>query len=36
MEVLTKFQVRVVLGFCLRILQLLWVKVNGAITLERL
>ena len=36
MQILTEFQVRVGLGFCLRVLQLLWMKVNAAITLERL
>ena len=36
MEILMEFQVRVGLGFCLWVLQLLWMKVNAAITLERL
>ena len=36
MEVLMEFQVEVGFGFCLWALQLLWMKVNGAITLERL
>ena len=36
MEILTEFQVREGLGFCLRVMQLLWRKVNAAITLERL
>ena len=35
MEILTELQVRAVLGFCLQVLQLLWIKVNAAITLER-
>ena len=36
MEILMEFQVRVGLGFCLQVLQLLWMKVNAGITLERL
>ena len=36
MEILTEFQVEVGLGFCLQVLQLLWMKVSAAITLERL
>ena len=35
MEILTEFQVRVGLGFCLRVLQLLWMKVNAVITFAR-
>ena len=29
MEILTELQVKVGLGFCLRVLQLLWMKVNA-------
>ena len=36
MEILTEFQVKVGLGFCLWVQQLLWMKVNAVITLERL
>ena len=36
MEILTEFQVKAGLGFCLRVLQLLWMKVSAVITLERL
>ena len=36
MEILTEFQGKLGLGFCLPVLQLLWMKVNAAITLERL
>ena len=35
MEILTEFQVWVGLGFCLKVLQLLWMKVNVAITFCR-
>ena len=36
MKILTEIQVEVGLGFCLQVLQLLWMKVSAAITLERL
>ena len=36
MEILTKFQVVVGLGFCLRVLQILWINVRALTTLERL
>ena len=36
MEVLTEFQELAGLGFCLRVLQTLWIKVRALITLERL
>ena len=35
MEILTEFQGKLGLGFCLPVLQLLWMKVNAAITMER-
>ena len=36
MEVLTEYQVLVGFGFCLRDLQILWIKVSALTTLERL
>ena len=36
MEVLTEFQELAGLGFCLRVLQALWIKVRALTTLERL
>ena len=36
MEILTEFQVVVGLGFCLRVLQILWINVRALTTLERL
>ena len=36
MKILTEIQVEVGLGFCLQVLQLLWMKVSAVITLERL
>ena len=36
MEVLTELQVVAGLGFCLRVLQFLWMNERAAITLERL
>ena len=36
MDVLTEFQELAVLGFCLRVLQALWIKVRALTTLERL
>ena len=36
MEALIELQVVAGLGFCLRVLQLLWMNVRAAITLERL
>ena len=35
-EILTEFQVVVGLGFCLRVLQILWINVRALTTLERL
>ena len=36
MEILTEFQVVVGLGFCLWVLQILWINVRALTTLERL